>query len=80
MACWSVLGEKDVTIESNFFTRCRLSKKYKKICKIGNTNKTQETKIDVPELLECLRDYAVSLCGKDFNFGDIYDAYYNEKG
>ena len=35
--------------------------------------------VDVPMLLEFMREYATNLCGEDFNFGMIYDEFYARK-
>ena len=78
MACWNILGEREVAIDGGMFARRTLSKKYKRICKIGKAEK-EETYIDVPELLEFMRGHACQLCGENFTFGDIYDEYYSGK-
>ena len=78
MACWNILGEREVAIDGSVFARHALSKKYKKICKIGKAEK-EEIFVDVSELLEFMRGYACQICGENFTFGDIYDEYYSGK-
>jgi hypothetical protein len=78
-ACWSVLGERKVIIETNMFARRMLSKKYKVFGKVKAPNGKEEVFVDVPELLEYMRKPAKDLCGEDFTFGDVYDAYYSGK-
>jgi hypothetical protein len=78
-ACWSVLGERRVVIEANMFARRMLSKKYKVFGKVKAPNGKEEVFVDVPELLEYMRKSAKDLCGEDFTFGDVYDAYYSGK-
>lgn len=77
-ACAGVLGDKDLAIDGPMGARRRLAAKYKKSITIVK-NKNEGEQIDVPEFLEGLRGYACELCGEWFYFGDIYDAYYNEK-
>lgn len=76
-ACVGVLGDKDLAIDGPMGIRRRLAAKYKKSIAIVK-NKGEEAQIDVPELLEGLREYACELCGNEFKFGDIYRAYYCE--
>lgn len=77
-ACAGVLGDKDLAIDGPMGARRRLAAKYKKSITIVK-NKNEGEQIDVPEFLNGLREYARELCGEWFYFGDIYDAYYNEK-
>ena len=79
MACWNLLGEREVAIDDGIFARRALSKKYKKLCKIGKAKDEEEIFIDVPELLEFMRGHACQICGDSFTFGDIYDEYYSGK-
>ena len=78
MACWNILGEKQVAIDDNMFARATLSKKYKSLGGVKKTNK-DELSIDVDEILEYMRGAACEVCGDQFTFGDIYDAYYSGK-
>ena len=81
MACWGILGEKDVAINCGFFTRLKLKWKYRKVCRITKISKKEkEIAINIPELLEFMRGPACESCGPNFRFGDIYDAFYNETG
>lgn len=79
MACWSILGEKPVSVDQNLFRRVKLNKKYKNVCKIAETKKDEMHIVDVCELLEFMRWYACETCGEEFTFGDIYDTYYSGK-
>jgi hypothetical protein len=79
MACWNILGEREVAIDDNMFSRAMLNKRYGKTCKIGKAKKTEEIFVDVEELLEFMRGPACEVCGNEFTFGDIYDAYYDRK-
>jgi hypothetical protein len=79
MACWSILGEKLVTVDESRYRLKKLNKKYKNIGSINKTAKDEQNSIDVVELLNFMRKPAMTLCGDDFNFGDIYDTYYNRK-
>jgi hypothetical protein len=79
MACWSILGEKEIAIDCGVIARAKLSKKYKSICSIKKALNNEQVYVDVPEMLEFMRKTACDLCGEEFNFGKIYDAYYGEK-
>lgn len=78
MACWSVLGERDVAVDCNFIDRWAIANKYKKTCKVYSAKKSENIFVDVSEMLEFMRGYACELCGPDFRFGDIYEEYYGE--
>lgn len=79
MACWNILGEREVAIDDNMFSRAMLNKRYKRTCKIGKARKDEDKYIDIEELLEFMRGPACQVCGDQFTFGDIYDAYYDRK-
>jgi hypothetical protein len=79
MACWNILGEKEVAIDQNLFRRAKLNKKYKNTCKIAETKKDELHVVDVDELLEFMRGSACQSLGDEFTFGEIYDAYYAEE-
>lgn len=79
MACWNILGEKDVAVDDGIFARRALSKRYKHTCKIGKAKEEETIFVDVEEMLEFMRGPACDLCGDQFTFGDIYDAYYSGK-
>lgn len=74
-ACAGILGNRNLAIDGPLGARRRLAAKYKKSITIVK-NKNEGIQIDVPEFLEGLREYACSLCGEDFCFGNIYRAYY----
>ena len=78
MACWSILGERDMAIDCNFIDRWTIANKYKKVCAVGPAKKNETECVDVVDLLEFMRGWACELCGEDFRFGDIYDKYYGE--
>lgn len=77
-ACANVLGERDLAIDGPMGIRRRLAAKYKKSITIVK-NKEIGKQIDVNELLDGLRAWAVELCGESFTFADVYDKYYSEK-
>ena len=78
-ACSGILGKSQVSLDGSRRIRKRLVNKYKNCFTIVKNRGTGQ-QIDVPEFLDGLREYARELCGEWFYFGDIYDAYYNEKG
>lgn len=78
MACWNILGGRSIAIDADIWTRRRLSKRYKQICKIEALTDNDENVIDIEELLEYMRGPACQTCGEAFSFADIYDEYYNE--
>lgn len=77
MACWGILGERPIAADCGFFARWKLSRRYKDVSKIYSAKKEEAIFVDVEELLDYMRGTACELCGDDFRFGDIYDAYYN---
>ena len=79
MTCWNILGEREVAIDDGLLARIALNKKYKKICKIDKAQDYENIFVDVEEMLEFMRGPACDLCGDQFTFGDIYDAYYSGK-
>jgi hypothetical protein len=79
MACWNILGEREVAIDCGVIARAKLSKKYKSICSMKKALNDEQVYVDVPEMLEFMRKTACDLCGEEFTFGDIYDAYYAEE-
>lgn len=78
-ACWNLLGERNVAIDSGFIVRKKLGWKYRKLCKIEKTEKNEEIVVDIEELLEFMRGPACQMCGLNFSFADIYNEYYNER-
>lgn len=79
MACNGILGSRKVAIEGDTMVCLRLSRFYKQVGGIAMAKKTEKIFVDVPEMLEFMRPHAQELCGADFSFGDIYDAYYSGK-
>lgn len=79
MACWNILGEREIAIDDGLLARIRLNKKYHKTCKIDKAKDDEQVFVDAEELLEFMRGHACQLCGENFTFGDIYDAYYSGK-
>ena len=77
-ACAGALEKKTLAIDGPMGARRRLAAKYKKSIIIVK-NKGEGKQINVPEILEGLREWAVALCGDGFTFGDIYRAYYAEE-
>lgn len=78
-ACFNILGEKDLLVNLNMFQRKALEKKYRSFGVIRKPKGEPEKCVDVPDLLEYMRGAACDLCGAEFTFGDIYDAYYSGK-
>ena len=79
VACASLLGNKDIGIDAGPITRFRLNKKYGKTCSFNKICKKDSIIIDIEGLLEDLRGIACEICGVDFPFGEIYDAYYADE-
>lgn len=78
-ACYNILGEKEVAIDVGFFTRRAIAHECKALGKIRKPKPDEDKFVDVPEMLEFMREAANELCGIVFTFGDIYDAYYSGK-
>ena len=76
-ACYGLLDNKDVAIDAGPMTRSIIAKSYPNFGKIKKVTKADEIFVDVPELLDKMRDYACDLCGDLFSFWDIYDEYYS---
>ena len=79
MACWNVLGSREVAIDGNIFARIALSRRYRNTCKVKKAKKNEQKFVDVPELLEFMRGKACEICGTNFTFGHIYYFYYDRK-
>lgn len=77
-SCSGILGNKELAIDVDAFSRRVLAKKYNKAIVIKKLNNGQNNVIDINELLDGLRDYAEELCGKDFLYSDIYYEFYCE--
>ena len=80
MACYGILGERDIAIDDNMFSRTMLSRKYSVVGGVKKAKKEETIFVDVEDMLELMRGYACELCGTEFRFSDIYDAYYSGKG
>ena len=78
-ACHGILGEKELLVNVNMFQRRALEKEFRTFGRIRRPKGEPEKYVDVPEMLEFMRGAACELCGTDFTFGDIYDAYYSGK-
>ena len=79
VACSSILGNRNLVIDTNVFYRKLIAKRYPTIGKIGKVTGKEKMVVDVPELLDFMRPSAVELCGECFTFGDIYKEYYSGK-
>lgn len=80
MACWNILGEREVAIDGSILNRAKVAWQYRKQSKVKKAKNDELIFVDVLELLEFMRPHAENICGEGFYFGDIYDAYYSEKG
>jgi hypothetical protein len=78
-ACYGILGDREIAMDVNAFTRSIISRSCPTFGKIKKINESDTKKINVPELIEFMRGSACELCGVDFTFGDIYNTYYNVK-
>jgi hypothetical protein len=78
-ACRGILDDREIAIDDKWIPCLLLSHKYKKSGGIKKAKKDETIFVDVPDMLEVMRGYACELCGEDFRFGDIYDAYYGGK-
>jgi hypothetical protein len=77
-ACAGILGDREVTLDCDAWSRRKLAKKYKKMMTISKAEKDEENVVDVVEMLEFMRPHSKQLCGEDFTFGDIYREFYCE--
>lgn len=78
-ACYGVLGERTVAIETGPMTRGTIARKFSSLGKIRKPRPDEDKFVDVAEMLEFMRPSAVSLCGEDFSFANIYKAYYERE-
>ena len=78
MACWNILGEKNIAIDTHKKYIKRFAKKYKKVCDILEFT-DNEIYVDVPAMLDFMRPAAIESLGENFTFGEIYDEYYSGK-
>lgn len=79
MACIGILGNKDVAIDGSNIARFLLRRRYNKVCDFKRLTKNHENVIDINELLNSLRPMAIERCGSEFDFGIIYENYYEER-
>ena len=79
-ACAGILGDREVTLDCDMWSRRKLARKYKRVITISKAEKNEEIVVDIVEMLEFMRGPAKEMCGEDFTFGDIYREYYVKKG
>ena len=79
MACRSILGDRKVIVDDNLWARMKMAHKYHSAVYVVKNNVGDQPYVDVEDMLEFMRGAACELCGSDFTFGDIYDAYYSGK-
>jgi hypothetical protein len=78
-ACYSLLDNRKIAIDVGPLTRGAIARRFPAFGRIGKPREDETKFVDVPELLEKMRGYANELCGEQFIFGDIYNAYYSGK-
>ena len=78
-ACYSILGDRQVAIDLGPLTRGAIRRACPSFGRIGKPREDEQIFVNVPEMLDFMRESAVAICGNDFTFGDIYDAYYSGK-
>jgi hypothetical protein len=77
VATQSTLGDKPIYVDVPWYVRNYLNKKYKKVVgAIKKVPRKNEDGVNVQELLDFMRGGAKEIVGSNFNFGDIYHAYY----
>jgi D-alanyl-lipoteichoic acid acyltransferase DltB (MBOAT superfamily) len=77
VATQSALGDKPIYVDAPWYVRNYLNKKYKKaVGAIKKVPRKNEYGVNVQELLDFMRGGAKEIVGPNFNFGDIYHAYY----
>ena len=79
VACNSLLGNRDVAIDCNFWSRLKLAQQYKKTIIIDTIKKSDTVTLNIYDFLDSMRNWAEELCGEDFTFADIYHEYYEER-
>ena len=75
----SQLENIQIYLDAKWSTRLKLWWPHRKYMYFYGKTKKNDVAIDVKAELENLRGFATSLCGKDFNFGDIYTEFYERK-
>lgn len=78
-ACNGLLGDKDIAVDGTISGRVNLRKRYNKVATIKRTTKEHKDAINAIMLLEKLHRIATEQEGGDFDFGEIYHAYYGRK-
>ena len=78
-ACYDLLGHRPLAIDVGPLTRGTIRRKFQSFSRIGKPRADEEKCVNVPEMLDFMRNRAIELCGENFSFGDIYDAYYSGK-
>lgn len=77
VATQNTLGDKPIYVDAPWYVRNYLNKKYKKtVGAIKKVSRKNEYGVNVQELLDFMRGGAKEIVGPNFNFGDIYHAYY----
>jgi hypothetical protein len=79
--CLSGVTETQVAVKTNWLRRWWENLKIKVAgSKLAKYEKTyDEFAITPDDILNEVSEYALGLCGIDFNFGDIYNAYYRKE-
>lgn len=71
---------KTVYVKTNRFQLWKLNRKINKDCRFKKLNKKNIDKaIEPDKLINFMKKFAKGLCGEDFNFGQIYEAFFNTK-
>ena len=78
-ACIDILGNREVAIDVGPMTRNTIRRACPALGRIRKVQKEENIFVNVPDVLEYMRGPACELCGIEFTFGDIYDAYYSGK-
>lgn len=78
-ACSGILGNKEVAMDVGPLTRNTIARECIALGRIRKILPSETIFVNVPELLDMMREYACELCGAEFNFGIIYDEYYSGK-
>lgn len=72
--------EKNVYLSTSKFQLWKINKGMHKNYKFKRIKNTEEGAINPEEVLEFMRPWASQLCQQEnFNFGQIYDEFYNKK-
>ena len=72
--------EKEISVYANHYQLWKLNRHFKKGYKINKATKAELIYgVDPEELLYFMRPKAMEICGVDFWFGDIYEAFYTTK-